>query len=276
MTGYIQTNLSFTYLNSGQIEAAQTANNETRAVWQALGNLPMMADSYTMKLYMYRNFGKYDELLAAGPEAVRFCQSVNNKLHETMALLNIGEAHCLQGRIGQAVANIEAAMTVTEEFGESWGIYTYYPSFILICLLSGALEKAEEWADKLVAFREAFVPIFQIFFLVDIARAKIARGKLGEGKAILEQAFVDFDEEGSSSLAMSPLFVADGHLQLALGNPERTHERMAEVIQQLHQIGSRFCLAEAYWLQGKAWLALEKMAQAKEALMAAKAAAEAN
>jgi tetratricopeptide (TPR) repeat protein len=70
------------------------------------------------------------------------------------------------------------------------------------------------------------------------------------------------------------LFVADGHLQLALGNPERTLDRTKEVIQRLHHVGSRYYLAEALWLQGKAYLALEKVEQAKEALVEAKAVAE--
>jgi hypothetical protein len=42
----------------------------------------------------------------------------------------------------------------------------------------------------------------------------------------------------------------------------------------LHHVGSRYYLAEALWLQGKAYLALEKVEQAKEALVEAKAVAE--
>jgi hypothetical protein len=57
------------------------------------------------------------------------------------------------------------------------------------------------------------------------------------------------------SAAIAPLFAADGHLQLALGNPERVLDRMEEAIQRLPQAGIRYYLAETLWLQGKAWLA---------------------
>lgn len=271
---YVQTNLAWAYFNSDQIEAALTANNETRAVWQALGNLPMVADSYTMKLYMCRNIGKYDELLAVAPEALRLSQSINNELHEAMAWLNMSEAQCRQGRIGQALASIEACAAIIEGPTDFGSIYAHYPGLILIYLQSGALEKAEEWADKLYAFREEFMPVFQSYLFTPIARAKIARGKYQEGEAVLAQTFAVLDKDSPATIDMVPIFVADGHLQLALGNPERTLDCMKDVIQRLHQVGSRYYLAEALWLQGKAWLALEKVEQAKEALMEAKAVAE--
>jgi hypothetical protein len=73
---------------------------------------------------------------------------------------------------------------------------------------------------------------------------------------------------------MKLLIVADGHLQLALGNPEGALDRTEDVIHQLNQAGGRFYLVKLLWLQGKAWLALEKGEQAKAALMEAKAVAE--
>jgi tetratricopeptide (TPR) repeat protein len=167
-------------------------------------------------------------------------------------------------------------MIISEESGSVQALQGKYSSLIPPYLLGGALEQAEQWADKLYALREDFMPTFQTFFFVNIARVKIALEKLREGKAVLEHAFADFDKEGLSAFATAPLFVADGHLQLALGNPERTRDRMEALIQRLHHIGSRYYLAEAHWLQGKALLALEEIEQAREALLAAKAAAEVN
>jgi len=125
------------------------------------------------------------------------------------------------------------------------------------------------------ALREDFMPVFQASFLAEIARVKIALGKLREGEAVLKQAFAAFDRGGLTCNTNS-LFVADAHLQLALGNPEHALERMEALIQRLHHSGSRNCLAEGYWLQGKAWLALAKVEQAREACLKAKAAAEEN
>jgi DNA-binding SARP family transcriptional activator len=276
LTGYVQTNLAWAYFNSEQLKEAHKANDEARAIWQALGNLPMVADSYTIRLYIYLHTGEYDALLALEPEALHLSRSINNMLHESMALINISDAHCFQGRFGQALAILEKALSIAEESSLPNTPFGFYPNLTLIYLFAGALEQAEQWADRLYAYLEEFPPVFRTSWLVAIARAKIARGKLREGEAILGRDMSVLDRDNLSMMDMVPVFVADGHLQLALGNPERTLERMEAVIQRLNSVGSRKYLAEAYWLRGRAWLVLEEIGQAREALLEAKAAAEGN
>lgn len=61
-----------------------------------------------------------------------------------------------------------------------------------------------------------------------------------------------------------------------LGNPKDALERMAALIQRLNHTSSRNYLAEVYWLQGRALLAIAEIEPARESFMAAKAAAEVN
>lgn len=274
--GFALTNLSWAYVTHEQIEEAQEANQEARAIWLELGNLPMVADSYTMKMAIQRVAGEYDGLLAAAHETLTLSEAIDNTLHQSMALLNIGDVHCLQGRFDKALGNIEAAMAIAQAGGDSLSLQGIYSSLILVYLLVGALEQAEQWADTLyAACREIDMPVFQTLFLVNIARAKLARGKLAEGGDVLKQAWSTFSIEGSSAYALAPLFTADAHLQLALGEAEKAQERGDELIRHLDQIGSRYCLAEALWLKGKACLELAQTALAKEALIEARAVAAA-
>jgi tetratricopeptide (TPR) repeat protein len=164
-------------------------------------------------------------------------------------------------------------MSLGEEINDVTG-HSYCHCRIRIYLLSGELDRAEHWANKLYTFRKDVIPSFRALFLAEIARVKIALGKLPEGEAILEQAFDDFDNEGFFSYAAAPLFVADAYFQLALANPERALDRMHALAQRLADSGSQYYLAEALWLQGKACLALEKVEQASDALQEAVLAAE--
>ena len=66
------------------------------------------------------------------------------------------------------------------------------------------------------------------------------------------------------------------YLQLALGKPERIFASLQEQVRKFRQAGFRYSLAEELWLRGKAWLALDKLEQAREALVSAKAVAEEN
>jgi DNA-binding SARP family transcriptional activator/predicted ATPase len=275
--GFALTNLSWAYATQEQIAAARAANAEALTIWRELGNLPMVADSYTMKMAIQRLAGEYDGLLAAAHETLTLSEAIGNTLHQSMALLSIGDVHCAQGRYGHALADYAAAVAIAQASGDDLSLQGIYSSLILVYLLVGALEEAEQWADKLYATsRESTMPVFQVLFLARIARAKIARGKLGEGEAVLKQAWATFSSAGSLTYAMAELYVADGHLQLALGHAEKALEREVALIRHLQQIGGRDRLAEAYWLKGRACRALAQVMQAQEAFGEARALAGAN
>jgi len=180
----------------------------------------------------------------------------------------------MQGRLGQALILLERAAAFGAESGDDrllWGHLLYQ---IPVYLIAGDLEQAAQIADQLYEFRQDTNLIFQNLLLATVASAKVALGKFQEGEAILSLAFSTFDQGAPFSFGNLPLLVVDGRLQLALGNPAGTLERTEDVISPLIQAGSRYYLVELLWLQGQAWLALEKSEQAKKALKQAKAVAE--
>jgi DNA-binding SARP family transcriptional activator/tetratricopeptide (TPR) repeat protein len=273
LEGYVLGNLSWAYQLLLRIDEARQANNEALDIWLALGNLPMAADATSIKMGNQRVACEYQELLDTGVEAVGLSQEIGNALHHYMALLMMGEIHCVQGRLGLGLNHFENAEAVAAESGDDrlmWGHQMYR---VFAYLFGGALERAEQLADQLYINREKF-QLFQQYLLAIIALTKIAGGKLQEGESVLELAFTTLGREVPFSFAFVPLIVADGHLQIALGNPVGALDRMGDVIRQLKQAGGRFYLAELLWLQGKAWLALEDTSQAREALMEAKVVAE--
>jgi tetratricopeptide (TPR) repeat protein len=218
--------------------------------------------------------GKYEDLLTTGVEAIHLSQAIGNHLHHYMALLMMGETYGMQGRLGQAFLHFEQAATVAEVSGDdrlSWGHHLYRITAHLLC---GDIVRAEQVADHIYASLGESARIFQEFVLASVTMTKIALGKLREAEATLEQAFTTLDRDVSFSFAIVPLLVADGHLQLVLGNPERALDRTTDVAQKLKQAGGRFYLAELLWLQGRACLALEQDRQAKAVFMEAKQVAE--
>jgi DNA-binding SARP family transcriptional activator len=274
LEGYVLSNLSWAYTLSLQLNKARQANNQALDIWQALGNLPMAVDAYSIKMTIQRLAGGYEDLLVTGNEAARLSQEIGNALHHYMAMLLMGEIHSMQGRLGQALIHFEKAAAIGKESGDERLLSGHHLYRIPAYLFGGALEQAEQVVNQLYAGPEESKPIFQKFYLAIIALAMIALGKLREGEAALEKAFATLDREAPFSFDIVPLRVADGYLQLAMGNPDGVLDTTEGVIHQLYQIGGRYYLAELLWLQGKAWLALEDTSRAKGALLQAKSVAE--
>jgi tetratricopeptide (TPR) repeat protein len=273
LAGYVLSNLSWAYLLGLQLKEARHANIEALGIWRALGNLPMAADAYSIKMSIQRMAGEYEDLLVTGNEAARLSQEIGNALHHYMVMLLTGEIHGVQGRLGQALIHFEKAAAISEESGDGRLLLGHHIFRIPVYLFAGALEQAEQVVNQLYAGPGESKPIFQKFYLAYIALTMIALGKLLEGEAVLEKAFATLDQEAPFSFDIVPLRVADGHLQLAMGNPDGVLDATEGVIHQLYQIDGRYYLAELLWLQGKAWLALEDARRAKEALLRAKSVA---
>ena len=274
--GFLLSSLTWAYILELQLGAARRANKEALSIWRQLGNLPMLTDTYLLRLVALWVSGDFENLLASGPDALQLCQSIGNVGHEKETLRLMGEIHSLQGRFGQALANLQTAAEVGKLDGyDPTFEHNHYVRMISLYLRCAALDQAELWAARLYALREGFLPVFKVYNLAAIALAKIANGDLAAGARIVEQGYENANREGSGSIMIVALSVADGHLQLASGNPQATLDRMQDVTRKLRAGNAHLYLAESLWLQARAWLAMELVDRAKQALLEAKEAAEA-
>jgi tetratricopeptide (TPR) repeat protein len=170
--------------------------------------------------------------------------------------------------------NIQAAAALNQESGHPLSRQTDYEFLANFYHCAGTLDQAARWADALYALRESLMPVFLTSFFTTVARVKIACGKLDQARAILDQMLEEFDWDASWSNTVIIIAIADGHLQLAQGKPERVFDRLGERVQEFRRAGFLYTLSEELWLRGKADLALGKVEEAKKALRNAKALAE--
>jgi hypothetical protein len=141
-------------------------------------------------------------------------------------------------------------------------------------LLAGALEEADQWADKLYAQREAMAPVFIETYLTHVAWAKIACGKLDMGQAILDELVVALPADAPRSHNIIGIAVGYGHLRLAQDRPEDLFAGLEERVRPYREAGFDNLLADELWLHGRALLALGRFEAARTALLNARAAAE--
>jgi tetratricopeptide (TPR) repeat protein len=142
-------NLCWPYLAQMQLEQALEINSEAIAIWRSLGNQQMLLEAHTMRLFLLSGAGALEEQLATAQEALRLSHLTGSQIYQHIALQFMGRALSSQGQFGPALINLEAALAMSEAREHPYAIQGDYDSLISFCLLTGALEQADQWADKL-------------------------------------------------------------------------------------------------------------------------------
>ena len=138
----------------------------------------------------------------------------------------------------------------------------------------GALEEAEYWADLLLAEREAIMPMFTSLYLTEVARTKIARGKLEEGRTLLAEFLAGLPSDAAWSHHIITIMLGFGELHLAANQPEAFFAGLEERVRPYREAGFNYDLADQYLLEGKLRLAQGHIDEAQDALLSAREAAE--
>jgi tetratricopeptide (TPR) repeat protein len=219
--------------------------------------------------------GDHRRMQVDGAELAELGALIGSRLDQVQGLFFVAIAHMRQGRFGQALDLLEQVGALTTALGHLNEEHAHLWGRIGLYLAVGAPEEAERWADKLYAQRETIMPSFVQAYLNDVARAKIACGKPGEARAILDELLPTLQADAHSSVAITMMAVAYGELNLAQGRPEELFAGLEERAGLYREAGFGYLLADEQWLRGRAKLTLGHLDQAREALLQARETAEA-
>ena len=114
------------------------------------------------------------------------------------------------------------------------------------------------------------MPVFESYYLTNVARARVARGKLAEGQAILDEALAALVPDAPWAHTVIGMALIYAQIDLARGEPGRVFDRLDKRVDGFRQAGFRYSLAEEYWLRGRAEMALGRPDAARDALMQAR------
>ena len=275
LMGRILTNLCWPFVAQKQLDKAQEALCEAQAIWRELGNLPRLAEASRFMLRLHFMTGEHKRVLAEAPALRELSVSIGSRQDQADAIGLLANTHARQGNFGLALnymAEMEAIFTAIghakDEQGHQWGRLVFY-------LTVGATQEAERWADRLYTQRHAIMPNFITIYLTEVARAKIACGKLDVGRAILDELLAALPDDAAWSYIITLMAVAYGELHLAQGRPEALFYGLEERARPYREAGFGYLLADEQWLRGRAELALGQFDSAREALLQARETAEA-
>ena len=260
------TNLTFVYWNQDQMEEARKANLESRAMWQELGNTPMLADSYTMTHLSQWFAGEIRAVVKTAADALRISQSIGNNWNIASSLMILALIYFDLGEIGAAMKHAQEAKAQGLKAGVANLIYTGDRTTALIYLMLGKLEAAGQLADELFKITDEVAAVFRANYLATIIQIRVAQGDLDEAKQVLEQTYDQFPIEGLTIFQMGVLIPAEAELRLAQGQHEVALAQLQKLIDRERRAGARYYLADALWLKGRALIDLNRLEEARESL----------
>lgn len=268
--GYTLTNLVNVFWNLDETEAAREANLQARKIWEEIGNMPMLADSYTMSLICYQIAGEYDLALQAFKEGYQISQAIGNRWNEIVATAMEGGIKLQMGIFGEAVGLIQEAVLRADTAGLfPWLSYVLVNAYINI----GDLDKAEQIADELIPIVENIVPLYRPIVLSNIAQVKSLRGKVDQAEQCLSTVYQNSNPEALPIYVTQWVYLAEAYQQFALQKPEAALERAEALMKRLRQAGAQGYAAECLWLRGRALLAMEEIERAHQSLIEARSIA---
>jgi len=268
-------NLCWPFGAQKHLEQTRAELAEAQSIWQELGNLQKLAEASRLMLNFHYQAGDHRSILIDAPTLSELGASIGSRLDEVEGLAWLIITHLRQGRFSKALnyldqyrAYAESLGHPHEKHGHQWGRIKFY-------LAVGALDEAERWADELFAERKTIPPNFIAAYFTEVVRVKIALGKLDEGRIILDELLANLPLDAPFSYVIIDIALAYAEINLALGQPENIFEGLEERMQPYREAGFGYLLADELWLRGRAALALGQYDAARETLLKAREAAEA-
>jgi len=268
-------NLCWPFGAQKNLELAREELAEAQSIWRELGNLRKLAEAYRLMLILHSLIGDHRSMLVDAPKLSELGDSIGSRLDEIEPLYWLASVQIRQGRFGQALENLEQVRVYVESLGHLKEKHDHQYARTMFCRAVGALEEAERWADELYAERETIPPNFITPFFVEVAQTKIALGNLDEGRAILDELLAALPYDAIWSYNIVDIALGYGEIHLALGQPENLFAGLEERMQPYREVGFGRLLADELWLRGRAALAMGQYDAARETLLKAKSAAEA-
>jgi tetratricopeptide (TPR) repeat protein len=275
LMGRILTILCWPFFAQKQIEPARQALSEAQSIWRELGNLPRLAETSRYLVIMNYAIGDHRHMLAGATELAALGSSIGSRVDEGQGWTHLALGLARQGRFEQALNYTERVGALSAAIGHANEEHGHHLVRIELYLAVGAFEEAERWADRLYTQRESIMPMLIQPYLTRAALAKIAHGKMEEGRAILDEVLSWLPTDTAISYGITTIAIAYAHLHLAQGKPEDLFDGLEERVRPYREAGFIAFLADEYWLRGQAEMALGHFDAAREALLKARDAAEA-
>lgn len=268
----------YAYAGLGLWEKARTALKEACDLWQRLDNLPMLAEAHMRLHWACLVTGDYEEALTQAAEAHRLGVESNNLDAQALSRFMIGFVHWERGQIERALATMEDDIAVAETINSLTPLTGTRAELGMLYGELGDVDRGLALAEQARATAEEQLPILCFWPHAVQVCLHLRRGDTGAAEELI--ATLDDYQTVKERFGYMPFMwvrVGLAHAAVALerGAYEKAAALVDELLGDLCEANIWYLRPDVLHLKGRALLGQGHVNGATEALLQARAAAEA-
>jgi tetratricopeptide (TPR) repeat protein len=276
LLAFVLTDIALAYIGVEQTRLAGQVLVEARALWQSLGNLPMLAEATTREAVYHMIRGELGPAAEFYAEAGRLCTVSHNLEGQVVSQALAGIALMSLGRFGEALSVMQQAIDLGASTGNPIALAGTRAELAYAYGLLGQGNLAEEVAGlALQAAQQRFPPIIP-WVLAAQATNHLYRGDLIAAESIVAQ-LPPYRAVRNVLTYMPPQWVRVGlvtaAVHLARGRLDTAAEVIASLLADLRLLDMAASETEALLLSAKILQAQSRHAEAENVLRRAAALA---
>lgn len=268
--------LFYAYFNLGELRRARTVQQEARALWRELDNLPMLTDNLSAGGFECVLRGEFEQGVALANESRALCQTISNTWGECTSYMVLGYAALLRGSWAAAIEAYQQCMRLGDRIMVQGPIVMVRYELAQLYAQLGDMERGRAFALDALRRTQGYELNWNAWAYAALAHVELA----GHDLAAAEAAALKISTDGQDlsldrllPMGMTTVIQAQARGDLVRGSSERARARLETLIQRLRDGEMAALLPAALNLYAKVLLALRECDPARTALAEADALA---
>ncbi len=268
---FAQHDLARAYSQAGRVEDGHRALEESRALWEQLGNTEMIAENLTSSSFYYSLLGDFGQAIALAERSLELSRRSGNTWGQAYSLMSLGLARFERGELSEAIRTFQESIARGKEAAFA-GAGTFVPTFLALTYARlGAGDRALELLGSALATTDQQDQQTRGFALALRAVVLADQGNLAEAQS-LARAPMETNVTNSEFIGFGGILRAE--VLLAIQDFQATLELVDGKLDQLGALNARYFLPQFRLSRARALRGLGKPAEARDVLELAHREAE--
>jgi class 3 adenylate cyclase/tetratricopeptide (TPR) repeat protein len=261
---YIQHDLARPYMRVGRLDDAWESYESSRAYWQEVENLPMLADNLASLAESYYTAGDFDQAINFAYEGLRISEEIGNVWGLAYNYFVISPILLERGEIDKCLDALDSTFELSSQANFAAGILASQMLKSWLFAMYGDVERAGQFQSTILDFVKQYES-FKPLYLVNRAQNELYAGNYHNALRVFEK--IDLGYRKDSELIFHP-YIYTLHVEIHLANEEYeiALETVNRYLEALHGSQIKIMVPDLLNQKARALIGLDQVSRAYEEL----------